>query len=216
MLSEHTPFVYFKYYLRVTVLYFLSKGEFQMKKRFLCLTVVLILSLGILTACSSSDQNSNTGTQNPTTQGGTQGMLENSNNPTDNAQNNQARSATNSATDNNTYNESRSKALIDAVSAEIAQAKDVWVMVVGNMAYVALDIPAEDTSTDTTDIKSQVSEIIMNADEDITDVYVLADADSFTRIKDTFADLTNGKPISGMSEEITNLFTRITPSRDSR
>ena len=50
----------------------------------------------------------------------------------------------------------------------------------------------------------------------LTDVYVSADADTLTRVKDTFKDLADGKPISGLSTEITNLFTRITPTASSK
>ena len=89
-------------------------------------------------------------------------------------------------------------------------------MVMGNSAYVALDIDSQDTSGEAADIKNQVAEIVMNTDSEITDVYLSEDADSFTRIKDAFTDLTNGEPIRGMTSEISNLFTRITPEKISK
>ena len=192
-----------------------------MKKRLLLLTVILILGLTVLTACSNDEQNGNTNDQNPTTQNstdmnGTNGMMDNqtTNNSANDTQMGQNMTDNNTANDE-TYNESRSQAINDAIKSEVSQAKDVWVMVVGNSAYIALDIDSQDTSAEAGDLKDQVAEIVMNTDSQISDVYISEDADSFTRIKDTFTDLTNGKPVSGLTSEITNLFTRITPEKVS-
>ena len=194
-----------------------------MKKRLLLLTVILVLGLTVLTACSNDEQNGNANDQNPTTQNTTDpnntngGMMDNqtTNNSARDTQMGQDMTANNTS-DDETYNESRSQAINDAIKSEVSQAKDVWVMVMGNSAYVALDIDSQDTSGEAADIKNQVAEIVMNTDSEITDVYLSEDADSFTRIKDAFTDLTNGEPIRGMTSEISNLFTRITPEKISK
>ena len=193
-----------------------------MKKRLLLLTVILVLGLTVLTACSNDEQNGNTNDQNPTTQNstdmnGTNGMTDNqtTTNSTNDTQMGQNIADT-TTTGDETYNESRSQAINDAIKSEVSQAKDVWVMVMGNNAYIALDIDAQDDSVDAMNIKNQVAEIVMNTDSEIRDIYLAEDADSFTRIKDAFTDLTNGKPVSGMTDEIVNLFTRITPDKISK
>lgn len=62
-------------------------------------------------------------------------------------------------------------------------------MVNGDMAYIALDIASEDSTGEAADVKEQAAQIALNADNKLTDVYVSADADTLTRVKDTFKDL---------------------------
>ena len=175
-----------------------------MKKRIFLLTAVAVIAL--FTLCACGNQNTNTP---PTTPNQSTGQTEQNND--DNKKPNSESENTTTATDG-TYSKSRSQTIKEAMS----DAREIWVMVNGDMAYIALDIASEDSTGEAADVKEQAAQIALNADNKLTDVYVSADADTLTRVKDTFKDLTDGKPISGLSTEITNLFTRITPTASSK
>ena len=180
-----------------------------MKKRIFLLTAVAVLALFVLSACGN-DQNNNSSTNTPN-QSTTM-----PNQTTDNTDDEQNSTNDSNTDEQNIYSESRSEAIKDAITSEISQANEAWVMVSDNTAYIALDIKSEDTASESSDVKEEAAKIAMNTDSDLTDVYVTADADTLTRVKDTFKDLSNGKPISGLTAEIMNLFTRITPSNTTK
>lgn len=179
-----------------------------MKKRILLLAALAVVALFVLSACGNDQNNNSSVTPNQST---TQP------NQTPNMTADKPNSASdNTAKEQNIYSESRSQAIKDAITSEISNANEAWVMVSDNTAFIALDIKAEDNATESSDIKEEVAKIVLNTDKDITDVYITADADTLTRLKDTFKDLANGKPISGLTAEIMNLFTRITPSKTTK
>lgn len=180
-----------------------------MKKRIVPVAIVL-LTLFSLSACGND--NNNDSANNPS----------NSNTPNQNITDTTPGDTTtpNTSSDDadtqDIYSESRTQALKDAINTEVSQANETWVMVSGDMAYIALDIKSTDTAAETDNIKEEVSQIVFNTDSDITDVYISADADTLSRVKETFKDLANGKPISGLTAEITNMFTRITPTHTEK
>ena len=49
---------------------------------------------------------------------------------------------------------------------------------------------------------------------EIEDVYVMEDADTFTRMKEMVNDIANGHPISGFTDELKNMFTRVIPNKE--
>ena len=147
-----------------------------MKKRIFLLTAVAVIALFTLCACGNQNTNTPPNTPNQST-----GQTEQNND--DNKKPNSESENTTTATDG-TYSKSRSQTIKEAIDSEMSDAREIWVMVNGDMAYIALDIAS--------------------------------DADTLTRVKDTFKDLADGKPISGLSTEITNLFTRITPTASSK
>lgn len=173
-------------------------------KKHLVPVALILLTLFSLSACGNDKTNT---PATPTTP---------NQNTTDSTPNNSSTTPSDDNDTQNIYSESRTQAIKDAITTEITQANDIWVMVGGDMAYIALDIKADDTAKETTDIKEEVAQIVFNTDSDITDVYISADADTLTRAKDIFKDLTNGKPIAGMTDEITNMFTRITPTHSEK
>lgn len=177
-----------------------------MKKRIFLLTAVAVLVLFVLSACGN-DQNNNSSANIPN-QSTTMPNQTPSN--TDDKQN----SADDNMNEQNIYSESRSEAIKSAITSEI-KATEAWVMVSDNTAYIALDV-SEDSSQESSDIKEEAAKIAMNTDKDITDVYVTADSDTLSRVKDTFKDLADSKPISGLTAEIMNLFTHITPSNTAK
>lgn len=179
-----------------------------MKKRIFLLTAVAVIALFTLCACGNQNTNTAPNTPNQST-----GQTEQNND--DNKKPNSESENTTTATDG-TYSKSRSQTIKEAIDSEMSDAREIWVMVNGDMAYIALDIASEDSTGEAADVKEQAAQIALNADNKLTDVYVSADADTLTRVKDTFKDLTDGKPISGLSTEITNLFTRITPTASSK
>lgn len=175
-----------------------------MKKRIVPVAIVL-LTLFSLSACGNDKT---TTPSTPTTPN--QNITDSTNNTTT------PNTSSDDTTTQDIYSESRTQTIKDAIDTEVSQANETWVMVSGDMAYIALDIKADDTAKETTDIKEEVAQIVFNTDNDITDVYISADADTLSRVKETFKDLTNGKPISGLTAEITNMFTRITPTHSEK
>ena len=63
-------------------------------------------------------------------------------------------------------------------------------------------------------LKEEISQVVKKTDTEIDTVYVMEDADTFTRMKEIGEDIANGKPISGFAEELENLFVRVTPTKE--
>jgi len=56
--------------------------------------------------------------------------------------------------------------------------------------------------------------VVKKTDTEIETVYVMEDADTFTRMKEIGEDIANGKPVSGFAEELENMFVRVTPTKE--
>ena len=54
--------------------------------------------------------------------------------------------------------------------------------------------------------------MVKKTDTEIETVYVMEDANTFTRMKEIGEDIANGKPVSGFVAELENMFVRVTPS----
>ena len=174
---------------------------FSRKKKFFVLSVALLcVSCLIFTGCS---RNNNTQQTPPAT-----------NNQTDNAQNNV--SGNNNAADqkddkgtddnvDNTDLNQRAEKIADAVVNDVAQVKDARTVISEKMAYVSVAIDETADTAESATLKEEISDVVKKTDAEIETVYVMEDADTFTRMKEIGEDIANGKPVSGFVEELENM-----------
>ena len=69
------------------------------------------------------------------------------------------------------------------------------------MAYVSVAIDETADTAESATLKDEISQVVKKTDTEIDTVYVMEDADTFTRMKEIGEDIANGKPISGFAEE---------------
>ena len=183
---------------------------FSRKKKFFVLSVALLcVSCLIFTGCS---RNNNTQQTPPAT-----------NNQTDNAQNNvsgnnnAADQKDNNGTDDNVDNtdlHQRAEKIADAVVNDVAQVKDARTVISEKMAYVSVAIDETADTAESATLKEEISNVVKKTDAEIETVYVMEDADTFTRMKEIGEDIANGKPVSGFVEELETMFVRVTPTKE--
>ena len=174
---------------------------FSRKKKFFVLSIAfLCLSCLIFTGCS---KNNNTQQTPPAT-----------NNQTDNTQNNVSddnnameQKDNKDAEDNvdNTDLHQRAEKIADAVARTVISEK---------MAYVSVAIDETADTAESATLKEEISQVVKKTDAEIETVYVMEDADTFTRMKEIGEDIANGKPVSGFVEELENMFVRVTPTKE--
>jgi YhcN/YlaJ family sporulation lipoprotein len=95
------------------------------------------------------------------------------------------------------------------------------VVVTGNTAYVGINTDGNLTgrnisygnTTDLTALKRSVAQRVRTASPQIQTVYVSTDANFFERIRRVGTGLRVGNPISGFSNELTNLVRGMAPER---
>ncbi len=183
---------------------------FSRKKKFFVLSIALLcVSCLIFTGCS---RNNNTQQTPPA-----------ANNQTDNAQNNV--SGSNNAADqkddngtddtvDNTALHQRAEKIADAVVNDVAQVKDARTVISEKMAYVSVAIDETADTAESATLKEEISNVVKKTDAEIETVYVMEDADTFTRMKEIGEDIANGKPVSGFVEELETMFVRVTPTKE--
>ena len=199
---------------------------FTSKKKFFVLSAaLLVVSCLFLTGCSSEQNRQNTPSDNnqtPSTQNSTNmspnnnGMNSDMNGTTNmngtNSTDNATRMGT-STTGSNSLHQ-RAEKIADAVVDDIDAVKDARVIISDKMAYVSVSI-TETAGADTAKtLKEEVGQVVKKTDTAIEDVYVMEDADTFTRMKEMVDDIADGKPVSGFIEELDNMFTRVMPSKE--
>ena len=199
---------------------------FTRKKKFFVLSAALLfVSCLLLTGCSSeqnrqntpSDNNQTPSTQNstnmsPNNNGMNSGMNGTTNMNGTNSTDNATRMGT-STTGSNSLHQ-RAEKIADAVVDDIGAVKDARVIISDKMAYVSVSI-TETAGADTAKtLKEEVGQVVKKTDTAIEDVYVMEDADTFTRMKEMVDDIADGKPVSGFIEELDNMFTRVMPSKE--
>ncbi len=202
---------------------------FTRKKKFFVLsTALLVVSCLFLAGCSSDQNQQNTPSDNnqtPSTQNSTNMSPDNNGmnsgmNGTDNMNGmngmNNADNTTrmgNGATDNNSLHE-RAEKIADAVVDDIDAVKDARVIISDKMAYVSVSITETADANTAKTLKEDVGQVVKKTDSSIEDVYVMEDADTFTRMKEMVDDIADGRPVSGFVDELDNMFTRVMPSRE--
>ena len=199
---------------------------FTRKKKFFVLSAALLfVSCLLLTGCSSeqnrqntpSDNNQTPSTQNstnmsPNNNGMNSGMNGTTNMNGTNSTDNATRMGT-STTGSNSLHQ-RAEKIADALVDDIDAVKDARVIISDKMAYVSVSI-TETAGADTAKtLKEEVGQVVKKTDTAIEDVYVMEDADTFTRMKEMVDDIADGKPVSGFIKELDNMFTRVMPSKE--
>ena len=197
---------------------------FTRKKKFFVLSAALLfVSCLLLTGCSSEQNRQNTPSDNnqtPSTQNSTNmspnnnGMNSDMNGTTNmNGANGTGNTTRTGTIDNNSLHQ-RAEKIADAVVDDIDAVKDARVIISDKMAYVSVSI-TETAGADTAKtLKEEVGQVVKKTDTAIEDVYVMEDADTFTRMKEMVDDIADGKPVSGFIEELDNMFTRVMPSKE--
>lgn len=201
---------------------------FTRKKKFFVLSAMLLfVSCLLLSGCGNEQRQQNTqpnANQTPATQNtnginsGNAGTKSTSPNETTSSPNgSENNSNTTTPTDSSTVNthlHSRAEKIADAVSQNIADVKDARVIITDKIAYVSVSIDNSANAATAKSLKEEVAKVVKKTDTAIDEVYVMEDADTFTRMKEMVADLAEGKPISGFMEELDNMFTRVIPSKE--
>ncbi|MCR1899498.1 YhcN/YlaJ family sporulation lipoprotein [Irregularibacter muris] len=119
----------------------------------------------------------------------------------------------NNTTENNVSGDDTARARrVADVAKDVDGVRDATVVVNGNTAYVGIDINANIQDNATDQLKERVGDIIKDKEATINRVYVSADSDTVTRLKDVARDVENGRPISGFIDQLTEMFRRPAPS----
>ncbi len=190
---------------------------FSRKKKFFVLSVALLcVSCLVFTGCSNKNNSQQTppatNNQTDTEQNNTTNEKDNNTNM-QNQQDNAAANPTDRTVDNSDLNQ-RAEKIADAVVEQVAQVKDARTVISEKMAYVSVAIDETADTAESATLKDEISQVVKKTDTEIDTVYVMEDADTFTRMKEIGEDIANGKPISGFAEELENLFVRVTPTKE--
>ena len=108
----------------------------------------------------------------------------------------------------------RAEKIADAVVEDIEAVKDARVIISDKMAYVSVSITETANADMSKTLKEEVAQITRRVDTEIEDVYVMEDADTFTRMKEMVNDIGEGKPVSGFIDELETMFARVIPSKE--
>lgn len=184
---------------------------FSRKKKFFVLSVALLcVSCLIFTGCGKNNNNAN---QTPSTNNNQAETPQNNvtENNTASEQNNAGNNTTTSNVDNTDLHQ-RAEKIAKAVTDEIPQVNDSRVVISERLAYVSVDIEKTADTAESATLKEEISNVVKKTDTEIETVYVMEDANTFTRMKEIGEDIANGKPVSGFVAELENMFVRVTPS----
>jgi len=103
----------------------------------------------------------------------------------------------------------------DKLSDRIEDMEDVeeaTVIISGSTAYIGIDMDESLQGRMTDTLKQKVIDKAKEADKMLSRVYVSADSDTVTRLKNYARDIEDGKPISGIIRQIDELFRRPAPT----
>lgn len=101
----------------------------------------------------------------------------------------------------------------DAMAEKITQIQNIraaTVVISGNTAWVGVDLNANVQMTDA--LKDEIANMVKNDDKTIQNVFVTADADTVTRLKNIANELAAGRPVSGFVNELNEISQRINPA----
>jgi YhcN/YlaJ family sporulation lipoprotein len=102
-----------------------------------------------------------------------------------------------------------SRHLVDLATG-VAKVKDATAVVIGNYAIVGIDVDSNIERSEVGSIKYSVAESLKN-DPHGARAVVIADPDLNARIKEIAKDIKNGKPISGIMNELSDITGRLIP-----
>lgn len=105
----------------------------------------------------------------------------------------------------------RAETLKDRIE-DLSDIKSATVVVSGNTAYVGVDIAAKLQGKMTDQLKEKVIDKAKQTDTGLSRVYVSADVDTISRLKNYAKDIRDGKPISGIIQQVDEMFRRPAPT----
>ncbi len=109
-----------------------------------------------------------------------------------------------------TRDSKRAEVLADRIK-DLNDVTDAMVIVSGDTAYVGVDIAAGMQGRMTDQLKERVIDRAKQTDTLLSNVYVSADVDTMTRLKNYARDIQDGKPISGIIQQVDEMFRRPAP-----
>lgn len=196
---------------------------FSRKKKFFVLSIALLcISCLIFTGCGNKNNNNTTTPPANNNQTDTEAPKDNVDNnegvdnnilPGEEDKDNVDGNNTDTADGGDLHQ--RAEKIADAVVKNIAQVKDARTVISERMAYVSVEIDKTADTAESATLKDEISKVVKKTDTEIETVYVMEDADTFTRMKEIGEDIGNGKPVSGFIEELENMFVRVTPTPQS-
>ena len=172
------------------------------KKFFVLSAALLFVSCLMLTGCGNGQNQQKTPTDNG---------------QTPSAQNSAGMNAkmdNTAAMNDNTALHTRAEKIADAIVKDIDAVKDARVIISDKMAYVSVSITETADANLAATLKEEIGQVVKKTDTQIEDVYVMEDADTFTRMNEMVNDIANGHPISGFTDELKNMFTRVIPNKE--
>lgn len=105
----------------------------------------------------------------------------------------------------------RAEALAKKIS-DLNNINSATVVLSGNSCWVGVDLAAKTENKMTNQMKNDITSIVKREEKGINNVYVSADADTVSRLRNIAKDIKNGKPISGFIKELNEIGRRVTPS----
>lgn len=100
------------------------------------------------------------------------------------------------------------------IAKGIPDVKDATAVVLGKYAVVGIDVDSKIDRSRVSTIKYSVAESLKK-DPNGANAVVVADADTIVRLKEMGKEIQNGKPVSGILEELANIVGRIMPELPS-
>jgi len=104
----------------------------------------------------------------------------------------------------------RAKEIASRIDQEIEEINSATVVISGNQAWVGVDAYANKEVT--AQVKDRISNLVKQLAPGVQTVYVTADADLVTRLRNIANEIAAGKPVSGFINELTEIAGRITPT----
>ncbi|MDD2574308.1 MAG: YhcN/YlaJ family sporulation lipoprotein [Bacillota bacterium] len=105
----------------------------------------------------------------------------------------------------------RADKLADRIE-DLDNIEDATVIISGSTAYVGVDMDENLQGRMTDALKERVIDRAKKTDMMLNRVYVSADSDTVTRLKNYAKDIEDGKPISGIIQQIDEIFRRPAPT----
>lgn len=186
---------------------------FSRKKKFFVLSIALLcVSCLIFAGCTRNEHNKVEQTPS-NNQSETDSQNENNTEQTpDGTENNKQDKKNPTELTDNTALHQRAEKIAAAIQKELTQIKDSRVVISEHMAYISVSINETADAEESVTLKEKITNVVKKTDNDIDTVYVMEDADTFTRMKEIAKDIADGHPIAGFAEELKNMFVRVTPS----
>ncbi|MEH7444222.1 YhcN/YlaJ family sporulation lipoprotein [Bacillus sp. JJ1122] len=117
--------------------------------------------------------------------------------------------------DNLDYNDEVQMRVHDEVKNNVEGINEVTranVIVTDSTAYVAVVLNDNQTGTIRKDIEDKISDRVKTTDNSINNVYVSSNPDFVDRMSDYVNKIENGKPVSGLYDEFSEMVKRVFPT----